>query len=93
MSIKVKVPTQLRSFTGGRDQVEIAGGTVSEALAELGKNHPGVLERILDEDGTIRRFVNVYLDDENVRFLDGLDTKLGEGDVLAIIPAVAGGAG
>lgn len=91
MSIVVKVPTQLRGLTQGSAQVEISGATVSEALTDLGRSYSGVLERILDEDGSIRRFVNVYVEDENVRCLDGLDTKIEQSDVLAIIPAVAGG--
>ena len=91
MPIVVKVPTQLRTFTAGRACVTADGETVSEALANLGRNHPGVLQRIVDDEGAIRRFVNIYVDEENVRFLEGLDTKLDEGNVLAIIPAVAGG--
>ena len=91
MSILVKVPTQLRGLTQGFAQVETTGATVSEALTDLGRSYPGVLERILDEGGNIRRFVNVYLEDENVRFLDGVDTEIEEGNVIAIIPAVAGG--
>ena len=91
MSVSVRVPTQLRNLTDGRSDVEATGASVSEVLADLERSHPGVLERVVDEGGVLRRFVNIYLDDENVRFLDGLQTSVAEGDVLSIIPAVAGG--
>ena len=91
MAIVVKVPTQLRAFTDGRVGVEASGASISDALADLDENHPGILSRILADDGSVRRFVNIYLGDENIRFLDGLDTALSDGDVLSIIPAVAGG--
>ena len=91
MPITIKLPTQLTSFTQGATAVEASGSNISEALAHLEDLHPGISHGILAEDGSVRRFVNIYLGDENVRFLDGLDTPVSEGDVLAIIPAVAGG--
>lgn len=87
----VRIPSPLRSFTGGADEVEVDGGTVEQALQSLGERHSGFLERILDENGGVRRFVNVYLGSKNIRSLEGLGTAVKDGDVLAIIPAVAGG--
>ena len=92
MSIVVSIPTQLRGLTGGSAQVTAAGATVGEIVAHLSATHPGISERLLDDTGDLRRFVNVYLDDENVRFLDGLATPVAEGSKISIIPAVAGGA-
>jgi molybdopterin synthase sulfur carrier subunit len=93
MSITVKIPTQLRSLTDGADEVPAAGSSVSDVIADLENKHPGLRERLLDDGGELRRFVNVYLDDEDVRFLDGLQTKVDDGSRISIIPAVAGGAG
>lgn len=87
----VRVPTQLRTFTAGSDEVKADGTTVAEIIEDLERNHPGMRERILDESGALRRFVNLYLDDEDVRFLNGIDTEVPEGARLSIIPAVAGG--
>lgn len=91
MSVKVKIPTQLRSLTEGADEVEARGGTLSDILEDLESRHPGMKERILDDGGQLRRFVNVYLNDEDVRFLSGLQTEVPEDARLSIIPAVAGG--
>lgn len=91
MSARVRIPTPLRSFTGGADEVAVDGATVAEALDDLGRAHEGVLERVLDADGKVRSFVNVFVGDRNVRSLDGLATPIGEGDVISIVPAVAGG--
>jgi sulfur-carrier protein len=91
MSVIVSIPTQLRTLTGGSAEVPAAGGTVGEIVADLAATHPGISERLLDETGALRRFVNVYVDDENVRFLDGLSTPVDEGSKISIIPAVAGG--
>ena len=91
MTVSVKVPTQLRSLTEGAGEVQADGGTVAEVIESLESKHPGLRERLLDDEGNIRRFVNVYLDDEDVRFLDGLGTSVPEGGRLSIIPAVAGG--
>ena len=91
MSVKVKIPTQLRSLTDGANEVDAAGAKLVDLINDLERNHPGFRERLLDESGELRRFVNVYLDDEDVRFLDGLETPLPEGARVSIIPAVAGG--
>ncbi len=90
MSVTVRVPTQLRSLTGGAAEVEAAGGTLAEVIADLEDRHPGFAER-LTQDGKLRRFVNVYIGDDDVRFLDGVDTQVAPGATVAIIPAVAGG--
>ncbi len=92
MSTKVKIPTQLRSLTGGRGEVEASGSTIQDLIEDLEARHPGVRERLLDDSGGLRRFVNVYLDDEDVRFLEGLKTQIPESASVSIIPAVAGGA-
>jgi len=92
MSVTVKIPTQLRTLTDGASEVEASGATVGALIEDLERNHPGIRERIVDESGALRRFVNVYLDDEDVRFLKGIDTQLAEGSKVSIIPAVAGGA-
>jgi molybdopterin converting factor small subunit len=92
MSVSVKIPTQLRSLTGGEKEVAASGGSIAELIDDLESTHPGIKERILDESGTLRRFVNVYLGDEDVRFLQGMDTEVPEGGSVSIIPAVAGGA-
>lgn len=91
MSVSVKVPTQLRSLTGGGTEVEASGATIGELIEDLENRHPGIRERLVGEDGSLRRFVNLYVDDEDVRFLDGIDTRLAEGAKVSIIPAVAGG--
>jgi molybdopterin converting factor small subunit len=91
MAVKVKIPTQLRTLTDGASEVEAEGNTVSEILQSLESKHPGVAERLIDGDGKLRRFVNVYVDNEDVRFLDGLATPVPQNASLSIIPAVAGG--
>lgn len=91
MSITVFIPSQLRALAGGAAQVEVAGSSVAEVLMELDRRHPGIGIRILDEQKALRRFVNVFVGDEDVRFLEGLATTLRPGDSLSIIPAVAGG--
>lgn len=91
MSISVHVPTQLRSLTGGLPGVEVSGSTVGEALTDLATRHPGIAQRIFGDEGRLRRFINVYVDDEDVRFLDGLRTTIEPDNKLVIIPAVAGG--
>jgi molybdopterin synthase sulfur carrier subunit len=87
----VRVPTQLRSLSGGEAEVKVDGETVGEVLAALEAQHPGFRERLFDESGNLRRFVNVFVADEDVRFLKGLDTDVAAGQVVSIIPAVAGG--
>jgi molybdopterin converting factor small subunit len=91
MSVSVRVPTILRSYTGGDSEVSAEGSTLSELLDSLDASFPGIRARILDDDGQIRRFVNVYVGNDDVRFLDGLDTELANDAQVSIIPAVAGG--
>lgn len=91
MSVTVRIPTQLRTLTGGAGEVSVEASTVGDALKALDASHPGFGERIFDEDGKLRRFVNVFLADEDVRFLSGLDTSVSDGQTLSIVPAVAGG--
>jgi molybdopterin synthase sulfur carrier subunit len=90
MAVIVRIPTPLRSLTKGEEKVSAEGNTVRAVIDALERAHPGLRERLLDDKG-IRRFVNVYLGDEDVRFLEGLDTPLKAGDELSIIPAIAGG--
>jgi molybdopterin converting factor small subunit len=86
----VRIPTPLRTLTGGEEQVQAAGDTVKELIETLEKNHPGMRDRLLDDKG-VRRFVNIYVGDEDIRFLDGLSTKLKSSDEVSIVPAIAGG--
>ena len=86
----VRIPTPLRTLTGGEDQVQAAGETVKDVIEDLEKNHPGIRERLLDDKG-VRRFVNIYVGEEDIRFLDGLGTKLKATDEISIVPAIAGG--
>ncbi len=91
MSATVRIPTQLRTLSGGAAEVSIEGSTVGEVLANLDRDHPGFRDRLFDDGGQLRRFVNVFLADEDVRFLKGLDTEVTAGQTLSIVPAVAGG--
>jgi molybdopterin converting factor small subunit len=91
MSVTVRVPTTLRTLTAGASEVEVEGGTVAEALTALDAAHPGFRDRLLDDDGNLRRFVNVFVADDDVRFIDGMATPIPDGETLSIIPAVAGG--
>jgi molybdopterin synthase sulfur carrier subunit len=91
MAVTVRVPTQLRQLTQGDGEVTVEAATVGDALRALDVAYPGFGERIFDENGALRRFVNVFLADEDVRFLEGIDTPVTEGQVLSIVPAVAGG--
>jgi sulfur-carrier protein len=91
MSVTVRIPTQLRTLTGGAGEVEIDGASVGEVLKGLDVAHPGFADRLFDQAGNLRRFVNVFLADEDVRFLDGLATPVADGATLSIVPAVAGG--
>jgi molybdopterin synthase sulfur carrier subunit len=91
MSVTVRIPTILRSLTGGAAEVEADGATLSDVLKAVDAAHPGVAGRVLDEGGKIRRFVNVYVGEEDVRFASGLDTATPDGVTVSIIPAVAGG--
>jgi molybdopterin converting factor small subunit len=90
MSVKVHIPTPLRQHTEGKDAVEASGGTVQEVLGDLGRQFPGITTRLFD-NGQVRRFVNVYVNDEDIRYLDNLATAVKAGDTVSIIPAVAGG--
>ncbi|MFF5344221.1 MoaD/ThiS family protein [Streptomyces althioticus] len=90
MAIEVRIPTILRQYTDGQKAVEGTGDTIAELFADLETRHAGIQARIMDGD-QLRRFVNVYLNDEDVRFLDGVNTKLSDGDNVTILPAVAGG--
>jgi molybdopterin synthase sulfur carrier subunit len=91
MSVTIRIPTQLRTFTGGSGEVEVEASSVGDALKALDAAHAGLAERLFDDSGALRRFVNVFLADEDVRFLDGLDTPVAAGQTLSIVPAVAGG--
>lgn len=92
MGVKVKLPTQLRSAADGQSEAQTSGTTVRESLDGLCTQHPELRDRLLDDGGELRRFVNVYLRGEDIRFLSGLDTPVDDGDELTILPAVAGGA-
>ena len=91
MPVEVKIPPMLRTHVGGERLLEAQSGTLREVLADLGKRYSGLAEQVFSEDGSLHRFVNVYVNDEDARFIDGLDTKVGDGDKVAILPAVAGG--
>jgi molybdopterin synthase sulfur carrier subunit len=91
MAIEVRIPTILRTYTGGAKTVEGSGATLAELLADLEAKHGGLRERLVDDAG-LRRFVNIYLNDEDVRFLGGLETPVSDGDTVTVLPAVAGGA-
>ena len=91
MAIEVRIPTILRTYTDGAKQVEGSGSTLDELFTDLEKRHGGLRDRLV-EGGGLRRFVNVYLNDEDVRFLSGLDTPVKDGDTVTVLPAVAGGA-
>jgi len=91
VSVTVRIPAQLRTLTGGAGELPLAGSTVAEVLKDLDASHPGFADRLFDDTGALRRFVNIFLDDEDVRFLQGLDTAVADGQTLSIVPAVAGG--
>ena len=90
MSIEVRIPTILRTYTAGQKAVEGSGGTLDELIADIESRHPGIKNRLVDDKG-LRRFVNVYLTDEDVRVLGGLETPVADGDSVTVLPAVAGG--
>ena len=92
MTVQVRIPTILRSYTAGAAEVSAAAGTVREVIAGLDAAYPGLGGRILDEGGRLRRFVNVYVGEEDVRFAQGLETRVSDGVRVSVIPAVAGGA-
>ena len=92
MAIEVRIPTILRTYTGGAKAVEGTGDTLADLLTDLDSRHPGLRGRLITAEGGLHRFVNVYVNDEDVRFLGALDAKLKDGDTVTILPAVAGGA-
>ncbi len=87
----VRIPTPLRKLTGGAEEVTASGKSVGELIGELEKKFPGIKERICDESGSVRRFVNIFVKDEDIRFLQNLETPLGDKDEVSIVPAIAGG--
>lgn len=91
MSVNVRIPTILRTYTGGKAEVPAEGATLSQVIESLEANHPGIAARVLDDQGKLRRFVNVYVNDDDVRFEQGLETATPDGVGISIIPAVAGG--
>jgi molybdopterin synthase sulfur carrier subunit len=91
MATKVRIPTPLRKLTNNEELVEVQAATIGDAIAELQTRYPGIKERLLDETGAVRRFVNVYVNEEDIRFLQNQQTKLKDGDEVSIIPAIAGG--
>jgi MoaD family protein len=90
METIVRIPTPLRTLTGGAEEVSATGTTVGQVIEDLERRHPGMRERLLDDKG-VRRFVNIYVGEEDIRFLDGLKTVLKAGDQISIVPAIAGG--
>ena len=90
VEVTVRIPTPLRTLTGGADEVKASGATVALVIEDLEARHPGVKDRLLDEKG-VRRFINVFVGDEDIRFLEGLKTELKGGEVVSIVPAIAGG--
>ncbi len=90
MAVEVRIPTILRTYTGGAKAVDGTGATLSDVIDSVETGHPGLKERLVDGED-LRRFINVYVNDEDVRFLDGLATPVGDGDVVVVLPAVAGG--
>ena len=91
MAVTVRIPTTMRPLSGGSSTVEVEGSTLAEVLKALDAAHPGFAERLFDESGALRRFVNVFVADDDVRYLDGLNTPVPAGTTVSIIPAVAGG--
>jgi len=91
MAKKVRIPTPLRKLTNNEELVEVNAGTIGDAIVELQSRYPGIKDRLIDETGAIRRFVNVYVNEEDIRFLENQKTALKDGDEISIIPAIAGG--
>ena len=89
----VRIPTPLRKLTNGQEEVSVAGATVGELIVSLEKTYPGIKERLCDDSGAVRRFVNIFQNDEDIRFLQNLDTPVKESDEISIVPAIAGGSG
>lgn len=93
MSVTVRIPTPLQKLANGQSEVQVEGKTVKEVLANLERKHPGFKERLYDEKGVLRRFINIYVNDEDIRFLEGETTAVKEGQDVSIVPAIAGGRG
>ncbi|MCE9624320.1 MAG: MoaD/ThiS family protein [Deltaproteobacteria bacterium] len=91
MAIKIRIPTPLQKLTNNQPEVEVSGADVKAVLAALEEKHPGLRERLYDDKGTLRRFINFYVNDEDIRFLKSEETALKDGDELSIVPAIAGG--
>ncbi|MDQ3178055.1 MAG: MoaD/ThiS family protein [Actinomycetota bacterium] len=91
MAVTVRIPTTLRPLSGGASTVEVGSGSLADVIGSLDSAHPGFRDRLLDDSGSLRKFVNVFVDDDDVRYLEGLDTKVPNGQTVSIIPAVAGG--
>ena len=91
MPAQIRIPTPLRKLTNDEEVVEVSAGTIGDAISELQTRYPGIKERLIDETGAVRRFVNVYVNEEDIRFLQNQQTKLKDGDEISIIPAIAGG--
>ena len=89
--VQVRIPTPLRKYTGGAEAVQAEGTTVAGLVADLDKRHPGIRERICDESGAVRRFDNIFVNGEDIRFLQNLDTAVKAGDEVSVVPAIAGG--
>jgi len=92
MSVQVKLPTILRKFAGGEAKVDADGATLREVLTDLESAHPGITKNVMTEDGGLHRFINIYVNDEDVRYLGSLETPMSDGDTVSLLPAVAGGA-
>jgi len=92
MAVQVRIPTPLRKFTDGRDTVEADGDSIAAVLTDLDAKHPGLRDRICETDGSVRRFVNLYVNGDDIRFLDNLSSAVKSGDEISIVPAIAGGA-
>lgn len=92
MAVEVKIPTVFRKFTGNESTVELEPGTIADLIDQLDSRYPGFKDQLLADDGQLHRFVNVYVNDEDARYLEKLDTKVGEGDRVSLLPSVAGGA-
>ncbi len=91
MSVNVRIPTPLRKFTDGKEVVDVDGQTVGEALTNLTEAHPDLEPKLFDDDGDVRRFVNIFANDEDIRFQESLETELEDGDQVSLVPAIAGG--
>jgi molybdopterin converting factor small subunit len=91
MAVEVRIPTILRKYSGGQKKVEASGGTIAAVLSDLDRRYPGISSQLFNADGSLHRFVNVYLNDEDMRFLGALEAAVADDDVIAILPAVAGG--